>query len=200
MEGCQQIGVISCEFFELGELVSQHGEDEASIDLGIAGAPGLEPPVLVVLDQAVIRVARKGERVEPERVDRRLREDPQAGTCFLQKGQIVADHVVSEHELRAGGVFVERAQRSREVAVAVGARVGGCRTDRREALNPAGVRIDLKVDRDASRKKLLCPHYLSQVPTVQAVAPDVRMLPGVIRNLAKVYRPKNIRNAVWGAA
>ena len=60
----------------------------------------------------------------------------------------MVDHVVPKHELGAGGVFVERAQRGREVAVAIGAGVGVCsgRTDRREALKPAGVRIDLELD------------------------------------------------------
>ena len=110
----------------------------------------------------------------------------------------MVDHVVSEHELCAGGVLVQSAQRGREVAVAVGAGVGGCRTDGGEALNPAGVRIDLEVDRDASRKKLLRPHCFSRIPTVQAVAPDVRMPPGAIRNLEKVYRPKNTCNPILG--
>ena len=75
VEGHQQIGVVSCEFLQLGELVSQDGEDEAGIEFRVAGPPGLKPAVLVVLDEAVIRVAGKGERVEPERVDRGLRED-----------------------------------------------------------------------------------------------------------------------------
>ena len=158
VEGRQQIGIVSSEFSKLGELVSQDGEDEAGIEFRVAGLPGLKPSVLIMLDQAVIRVAGKGERVEPEGVDRRFCKDLQTGTCFSQIGQIVADHVVPEHELRAGGVFVERAQRGREFALAIGAGVGGCRTDGSEALNPAGVRIDFEVDRDAFRKKRLYFH------------------------------------------
>ena len=106
MEGRQQIGVVSCEFSKLGELVSEDGEHEPGVDFGVAGAPGLEPPILIVLDQAVIRVAGKGERIEPEGVDRGLRDELQTGACFSQIGQIVLDHVVPEHELRAGGVLV----------------------------------------------------------------------------------------------
>ena len=68
------------------------------------------------------------------------------------------DHVVSEHELCADGVFVERAQRGRKVALAKGAGVGGGRTYGGEALNPAGIRIDFQVDRDAFRKKRLYLH------------------------------------------
>ncbi len=41
--------------------------------------PGLETPVLIVLDQAVIRVAGKGEWVEPEGVDRGLYDELQTG-------------------------------------------------------------------------------------------------------------------------
>ena len=57
----------------------------------------------------------------------------------------MVDQVVPEHELGAGGVFIQRTQRGRQVPFAMGAGVGGCRTDRRKALNPAGVRFDLKV-------------------------------------------------------
>ena len=158
MEGCQQIGVVSSEFPQLGQLVSEDGEHEPSVDFGVAGAPGLETPVLIVLDQAVIRVAGKGERVEPEGVDRGLCEKLQTGTCISQIGQIVLDHVVSDHELRAGGVLVERAQGVHEVAATIVAGVGGGRTDGGEALNPAGVRIDFQVDRNAFGEKRLRFH------------------------------------------
>ena len=143
--------MVSSEFSKLGELVSQDGEDEAGIEFRVAGLPGLELSVLIMLDQAVIRVAGKGERVEPEGVDQRFCKDLQTGTCFAQIGQIVADYVVPEHELGAGGVVVQRTQRGRKVALAINAGVGGCRTDGSEALNPAGVRIDFEVDRDAFR-------------------------------------------------
>ena len=106
VEGRQQIGIVSSEFSKLGELVLQHGEDEAGIEFRVAGLPGPEPSVLIVLDQAVIRVAGKGERVEPEGVDRRFCKDLQTGMRFPQIGQVVVDHVMSEHELRAGGVLV----------------------------------------------------------------------------------------------
>ena len=149
-EGRQQIGGVPGEFPQLDELVPKDGEDEPGVAFGIAGVPGLEPPVLVVLDQAVIRVAGKGERVEPEGVDGRLGQEAQAGTGFPQVGQIVLDDVVSENELRAGGVLVKRPQRAREVAAAVLAGLGCCPTAGGEGANPAGVRIDLEVDRDAS--------------------------------------------------
>ena len=51
----QQIGGVSIELPKLGELVPQDREDEAGIEFRVAGAPGLEPSVFVVLDQAVIR-------------------------------------------------------------------------------------------------------------------------------------------------
>ena len=82
---CSNAG-IAREFPQLGQLVSEDGEYEPCVDFGVAGAPGLETPVLIVLDQAVIRVAGKGERVEPEGVDRGLCEELQTGTCFSQIG------------------------------------------------------------------------------------------------------------------
>ena len=200
VEGRQQFGVVSCEFLELRELVSQNGEDEPGIEFRVAGPPGLEPPVLVVLDQAVIRVAGEGERIEPERVERGLRQDAQVCPCISQMGQIVVDHVVAENELRAGGIVFQREQPALEAAAVVFAGVGGGRTNGREATNPAGVRIDFEVDRDASRKKLLRPHWFSRILSVQEVASDMRMPSKAIRNLLKVYRLKNIgRNAVSNA-
>ena len=70
MECRQQIGAVLGEFSEFCELVSQDGENKAGIEFRVAGLPGLEPSVLIVLDQVVIRVAGKSERVEPEGVDR----------------------------------------------------------------------------------------------------------------------------------
>ena len=168
-EGAQQIGGIPSKSPELGELVSKDGEDEPGVEFGGAGPPGLERPILVVLDQAVIRVAGKGERVEPEGVDGRLAQKAQAGTGFPQIGQIVLDYVVSENELRAGGVLVKRTQRDRKVAAAVLAGFGCCPAASGEAANPAGVRIDLEVDRHASRKERFRPHRFQRVRAVQRV-------------------------------
>lgn len=118
MEGSQEVGIGSSEFSELLKLVSQDGEHESGVEFGVAGVPGLEPSVLIVLDQAVVGVARKGKRIEPKSVDRRLGQDPQARICFSKMGQIVLDHIVTEHKLRAGGIVIQRAQSAREVSAA----------------------------------------------------------------------------------
>ena len=150
MEGRQDVGVIASEFPERANLVLQDGEDENGVEFGVAGVSTLQPAVLIVLDQVVIGVAGERKRVQPERVDRRFRQKPQAGTCFFQVEQIVLDDVVTEHELRAIGVIVERAQRACEVAAAIDTRVRYPRMDGGEASYFAGVRVDFEVDRDAS--------------------------------------------------
>ena len=64
--------------------------------------------------------------------------------------QIVLYNVVSEHELGTIGVIVQGLQRACKVAAAIDIGVRHPRADSGEASYFAGVRVDFKVDRDAS--------------------------------------------------
>ena len=63
--GCQQVWGRFEQFFL---LVRECLQGEPRVQFRIVQAPALELSVLIVLDQMVIRVAREGERVEPQRV------------------------------------------------------------------------------------------------------------------------------------
>ena len=71
------------------QLVAQHIEDQPRIRLWIVHMPRKKPPIVVVFNKVVIWVAGKGQRVEPERVDRRLSEFGQSGPHRGQMWQIV---------------------------------------------------------------------------------------------------------------
>ena len=104
---------------------------------------------------------------------------------------------MTEHKVGAGGIGIQREQCLREVAATIAAGVARYRTDGRKAENPAGVRIDFEVDRDASRENFFRPHCLSRIPVVEEVESDMRTPPRAIRKLAKVHRLENIgANAV----
>ena len=53
------------------DLVGQHLQRQPRILFGVIHMPDLQPSVLIVLDQMVVGIARKGQRVQPERIDRR---------------------------------------------------------------------------------------------------------------------------------
>ena len=61
--------------------------------------PGLKSPVLVVLNEVVVWVSRKGERVQPERINRcisQLNEMWRHGRKVLE---IVAENIVTNNEI-----------------------------------------------------------------------------------------------------
>lgn len=67
----------------------------------------LELRILVVLHQMVIRVARKGERIEPKCVHLRQVQQTQVGVRGLQMGMVEVDQIVTEKEVRPFGQLVQ---------------------------------------------------------------------------------------------
>ena len=135
-------------------LVPEHPEGQIRVEFRIVATLACELPVLVVLDEAVIRVARERQGVEPQRVHHRHLQQPQPGVGGAQMGDVELDEVVAEQESRTVGEIVEVGQRSIEGAallreydrsVSVGAFTGECE-------NAPGLRGDLEVDRHTTRQ------------------------------------------------
>jgi hypothetical protein len=133
------------------ELIGEHLENQPRVELGVVHMPCLQAPVLIVLHQPVIGVLREGQRVEPERVDGRLRKHgrPAARGCGEVR-QIEADDVVPQKELGIPGEPVEADQRLVEPAALEDETLIVVRPDRREREEPARHRIDLEVERQAA--------------------------------------------------
>ena len=79
-------------------LVMEEIQREPGIELRIVQTPALELPILVVLHQVVIRIAGKGERIEPQRIHRRHAQEPKVGFRRLDLWEIEGDQVVSRAE------------------------------------------------------------------------------------------------------
>ena len=95
------------------QLVAKTAERQSRIELRVVELPRLQLPVLVMLDQMVVRVARKGQRVEPQRIDHRQRQEPQPRLGRGQVRGVEGDEVVPEQKAApsASGSSFARAAR-----------------------------------------------------------------------------------------
>ena len=84
------VGVAQCP-----ALVGQNLQRQPGVQLRVIHPPAFKLPVLVVLDQVVVGIAREGQRVEPQGVDGRQLQEPKAGLCGPQVGQVESDEVVA---------------------------------------------------------------------------------------------------------
>ena len=103
----------------------------------------------MVLDQVVVRVLRKRERVQPQRVDRGFPDHLQPARGRGEMVQVEADDVVAEQEGALPGERVKPPERGGGIAGPVDQRGLAVRPDRREGEDARGGGIDLEVDRDA---------------------------------------------------
>ncbi|VAW18742.1 hypothetical protein MNBD_ALPHA09-1626 [hydrothermal vent metagenome] len=155
MEGFEDIGMTSSEFRERIDLVLQDSEYKPGIEFGIIDMTGLQASITVVLDQVVIRVSRKCERVEPQGVDGRFRHNAQVGRICFQMLHIKMDDVVAKQKPGTVGEFVQRTQSLAKVSTAKNKSLRNPRTHRSKALNPVGLGINFKINRDAPSPKRL---------------------------------------------
>ena len=131
-------------------MVAQDVQRDSGIELGVVHSPSLELSVLVVLDQVVIRVAREGERIEPQRIDRRELQEPKFGLCRGKMRQVEAEQIVAQKELGASGEIVHSRQRRRQVAATVEYQtLAGIRAHGGEGVNSTVLLADFEVQRQA---------------------------------------------------
>ena len=128
-------------------LVPEHPQGELRVKFRVVAAVALELPVLVVLDEMVIRVARERQRIEPQRVHRRHLQQPQSRARGLQMGDVELDEIVAEQEARAIREIVKICQGLIEAAALAGeyngsAAVGSYAGER---MNAPGLCGDLEV-------------------------------------------------------
>ena len=148
-------------------LLAEDRQREAGVQFRVIDPPAHEAAVLIVLDQAVIGIAREGERAEPQRVHRRQGEQPQVGLRRLEVGQVEGNQVVAEEEGDAVGERVEPRQfRCRTVAVAALARIAAHRP---EGVNAAILLADLQVEREAAGLEGLVPLRAHRIRSLVAM-------------------------------
>ena len=153
MVGSHRVRGIGNEVLERLQLVGEHLEHQPRIEFGIVHVPRLEPPVVIVLHEVVVWVPRKRERVQPERVDRRLHDARQTRPVCREVREIMAQEVVSERVLDAIERRFELGQALVKVPIPATDRGGCTAPDRRKGEDLGRLRIDLQVDRETPIQK-----------------------------------------------
>ena len=118
---------------------------EPGIELRVVQSPLLKLSVLVVFDEVVIRIARKGEGVQLQRIHRWQLQQPEVRLRRGQMGQIEGDQVVAEQEVRAISEVVECRQRRRQVSTAEDQGLIDIRAHRSEGVDAAVPNTDFKI-------------------------------------------------------
>ena len=92
-------------------LIREKFERQPCVEVRIVTFAARQRGVLVVLDEAVIWMPRKRQRVEPQRVHRWQLQQLQPRGCCLQDWQIEFDEIVAEDELGSFGEGVKFSKR-----------------------------------------------------------------------------------------
>jgi len=132
-------------------LVAEDLERQLRVEQRIVQASALQLPILVMLDQMVVGIAREGQRVEPQRVDHRQLQQPQVGLGGGQMWQVESDQIMAEQEADAFGERVELLQRGQQIALPETQR--GLRlvtTNGGKAVNPPIAQPDFQVNGKAA--------------------------------------------------
>ena len=155
--GGQRVWIFTVQRRKAGELVRQHLENQARIQLRIVDMPRLQPPVMVVLHEVMVGVAREGKRIEPERVDRGRSQLGQSWPVGKQMRQVVAQDVVADDVIGAGAETSRRSracsnppERKTSGGVSPGPTAANAKV--RAAFGSTSRSIEMQRDRNASRE------------------------------------------------
>ena len=109
----------------------------------------LQAAVLVVLHEVMVRIPRKGQRVEPERVDDRFLEQTQVWIGRFQVAGVEGDEVVSQHEICRFRKPIQGLKRVAQIPAPVDTWLRAARTNATKAVNTIGLGVDFEIDRHA---------------------------------------------------
>ena len=140
------------------DLVPQDIENKLGIAERVADACSLQPAIEIVLDQAMVRVAREGERVQPQRIDQLLGESPQTRSSVGKMGEVEENYVVAEQEFGSVGIVVKFVEGACEGSAIVDEWLGLAWPNGCKALDAVATWINFEIDRNASGQKL-CQLY-----------------------------------------
>ena len=136
---------------ESGNLVGQHLKHQSRVKFRVVHMPRLQPSVLIMLHQMVVGVARKGQGVQPQCVDRGRAQGSQTRPIGHQMRQIVAQDVMAD---QMPCVFTERLQTVQPCVqrpAFVRQSLPTPTAHRRKSKNPRRFGIDFQINRNAIR-------------------------------------------------
>jgi hypothetical protein len=135
-------------------LVGKERSGLAGVQFWIIATRVLETAILIVLHQVVIRIARKRERTETERVDPRQSQQSKIGVRGCKMLGIELDDVVTDKEIGALGKFIQTLQGGRKIATLEMEDLPRIRPNAREPVDPGVFEPDLEVDAEAARREV----------------------------------------------
>src|SRR5690606_2365874 len=92
------------------KLIAQHLKHEPCVLFRIFDMTGLQTPVMIVFDEMVVGIARKGERVQPQGIDRRACDRRQPRADSSQMRQIMAKYVMTKQMVARGNLRLKLIQ------------------------------------------------------------------------------------------
>ena len=81
-------------------LVFEQLQRNTGVQLGVIDLAAPESAVLVMLDQVVVRITRKGQGAEAEGIHLRKLQQLQAGHGGLEMGDVEGDEIVTQQNVR----------------------------------------------------------------------------------------------------
>ena len=132
-----------------------------------------------MLDEVVIWVAGVGERVEPQRIDRRQPQQPKVGLCRGEVRQVEENQVVAQQEGGTLREIVQVCQGRAEVTVLEDQSLAGIRPDRREGMDATVLLSHLEVERETwEGRAWLHVRRMTPVPPNAALRSNIIRRPG----------------------
>ncbi|WP_244982760.1 hypothetical protein [Croceicoccus marinus] len=156
MIGRHRIGRLGRHLAESLQLVLEHTKNELGILRRVIQMSRLQSPIEVMFHKMMIGVARKRQRVKPERIDRRVNDPPEVWPDSCQMRQIMVQYIVADTVIALRQAGFHLVQRSRQSALSCPDRRAIAIADGGESKDLGGLGIDLDVERHAAAEKLDC--------------------------------------------
>ena len=152
MPGKQQIGGSPGERLA---LIREQRKRQSGIVFRIVAPLADQVAILVVLDQSMVGVLRKGKRTQHERIERRQAQQPETRRRSAQVLQVEVDQVVAKHNVCAFGEVVEYRQGARERTWAqrLPDKRLAIRIDARQGTDFLRSSVDLKVESQVAHQR-----------------------------------------------
>ena len=142
--------------FQQGPALILEGlQSLAGVEFRIVHLSALEPAVLVVLDEVVIRITGKGQWTQQQRVDGRQVQQAEVGPGGPQVRQVESDEIVTEQVVGAFRQLVEPAQCRLKGHVALWKHqpIAGVGPHRGEGMDAGALFADFEVERQTSLQR-----------------------------------------------
>ena len=150
----QSVGRLFVEPFKPCELVLKHLKNKLRIKFRIAHVTRLKPSILIMFDEVMIGISRKGQWVEPKRIDGCFRHSRKSGRGRRKMRQVVFQNVVPDDMFEAPAKAIQLFQGLSHRFLGNKVRHIGVLHNSCKCKNPGCRRIDLQVDRNSMHQKV----------------------------------------------